>query len=192
MFDVKTSQTKNDGQSKALYELAILFQYPDQNFARKLEETSLLIGSAAMAKAKESLSKYSLSQLEEVYTRTFDVAPLAAPYLSAYIYGDENFDRGALLSKLATRFQEVGFDFSTLGQAEVLVIRTFTVAVLSYDDNLCIASLNGDHRDYFLIVVNSHTDHTGCSSTHRTYISFAEAAGKTNIRTENNIIASVS
>lgn len=111
MFDVKTSKTENDSESKVLYELAILFQYPDQSFARKLEETSLLIGSAAMKRARESLSKFSLSQLEELYTRTFDVAPLAAPYLSAYIYGDENFDRGALLSKLATRFQEVGFDF---------------------------------------------------------------------------------
>ncbi len=95
-----------------------LFQYPRRSFSQLQELNSLFLSSRARRLLRErsesiveAFSCLSLAQIEESYTRAFDLAPLAAPYLSAYIYGDENFDRGSFLAALTERFRVAGYEF---------------------------------------------------------------------------------
>lgn len=95
-----------------LAKLAPLLEYPFGNFPELLQEAL-----SAVPDAKQSLSEFkskvgSLQQeeLEELYSRTFDLAPICVPYISSYIYGDENFERGKFMTALSERYSESGFE----------------------------------------------------------------------------------
>jgi len=51
-------------------------------------------------------SAMTLIELQELYTRTFDLAPICVPYVSSYIYGDENYERGELMIRLNDHFEK--------------------------------------------------------------------------------------
>ncbi|MCS6885999.1 MAG: molecular chaperone TorD family protein [Acidobacteriota bacterium] len=96
-------------------------------FAPLLEYPSLLTISNAIS-CKESCSSVSteaarhlshfvdwlsvteLYDAEELYTRTFYVAPLCIPYVSVHLFGEENFRRGELMAQLKSAFLREGFD----------------------------------------------------------------------------------
>ncbi len=102
--------------SSALASVAPLLQYPREDFIVSLNaaiaELKLLYPQASrpLIEFKCKVIDLSPEELEEIYTRTFDLAPLCIPYLSSYIYGDENYERGTLMSRLSERYQECNFD----------------------------------------------------------------------------------
>lgn len=116
MTILSKDQQQASPAKRALSSLATVLEYPGPDFEKSLEElhSSLLTVLPAAAEAlnnfKEQTEKLTLSDLEELYTRTFDLAPQCIPYLSSHIYGDENFERGALMSRLSERYQETDFD----------------------------------------------------------------------------------
>ncbi len=111
------SQTA-DKTAVALASLSRLLEYPRADFKDALEQAIRILSTfsegnaAALLRFKSEIAMISSEQLEEIYTRTFDLAPICVPYLSSHIYGDENFERGALMSRLAQRYQKVGFELN--------------------------------------------------------------------------------
>lgn len=52
----------------------------------------------------------SAEELQEIYTRAFDVAPQCIPYLSVYLFGAESFKRAELMAGLKEVYERGGFD----------------------------------------------------------------------------------
>lgn len=96
--------------------LAVLLEYPRSSFFEDLDRVVLNLdescpqAAASIRKFRQELAERSVSDMEELFTRTFDVAPIVCPYITAHIYGDENFDRGRLMSALSSKFVERGFE----------------------------------------------------------------------------------
>lgn len=52
----------------------------------------------------------SLERAQEVFTATFDVHPICVPYVSVYLFGEENFKRSELMAGLARAYAVKNFD----------------------------------------------------------------------------------
>jgi len=46
----------------------------------------------------------------ELFSRTFDLMPSCAPYLSVHLFGEESFKRAMLMTGLAAAYEREGFD----------------------------------------------------------------------------------
>lgn len=99
-----------------LSNLAPLLFYPDDmlpdHIARLRQDMSLhhpksLPGLDAFASA---MLRESQNKREDIYTRTFDIAPSCVPYLSVHLFGEESFKRPLLMTGLKARYIEKGFD----------------------------------------------------------------------------------
>ena len=63
-----------------------------------------------MRQFMEKISRLTRAELEEQYTRGFDLAPQAVPYLSVYLFGPEGTQRGPFMAGLNGAYAEAGFD----------------------------------------------------------------------------------
>ncbi|CAN5639357.1 hypothetical protein BH10CYA1_BH10CYA1_13510 [soil metagenome] len=103
-------------KAAALSGIATLLDYPTAQYKDNIKQARALVKIVCPRSAKlldqfaKTVSTETLEQLEEQFTRTFDIAPLCNLYASSYIYGDENFDRGNLMATLSFKFKELGFD----------------------------------------------------------------------------------
>ncbi len=103
-------------KAAALSSLAAMLEYPAEDYLDNVERARELCSSISrpagrrLGEFHKLASKHTLEELEELFTRTFEIAPVCNLYTSAYIYGDESFDRGTLMSTLKVKFQEAGFD----------------------------------------------------------------------------------
>ena len=93
--------------------LAGLFAYPRGDYAGSLEAAAAIIG-AGHAPAAESLQplleltrRSSLEEVQEIYTRTFDINPVCTLEVGWHIYG-EDYARGAFLVKMRELLRENG------------------------------------------------------------------------------------
>lgn len=106
---------------KSIYEcLAGLLDYPDGDW-RSLIGSFVEIAANeraenfdALASFREAVKNMSLSELQEVYTRTFDLSPVCTLDIGYHLFG-ENYKRGVFLANL--RETEAPFD---LGQEHQL------------------------------------------------------------------------
>ncbi len=93
--------------------LAEAFRYPRPGLREILErETAALPGGAVRASLErflQALAPLSLAAWEELYTRTFDLNPLAAPYLGFHRWG-ESYARGDFMAKLNARYRALNLD----------------------------------------------------------------------------------
>jgi len=91
--------------------LADAFQYPQPGLLEQLEtglaEVDRSPGRDALAKFIYKVSKLSLSEWEELYTRTLDLSPVVAPYIAFQIWG-ESYQRGEFMSKMNHALFEQG------------------------------------------------------------------------------------
>lgn len=101
---------------KALSELSILLHYPQDDFFEVLRSVTIKL-KPFYPKVAENLEIFenavdckNIDEIKERYTRTFDLAPLCNPYLSSYIYGEENYDRGKLMSSLKEKYDYFDID----------------------------------------------------------------------------------
>lgn len=110
---------KRLNKREMLAALAPLLEYPTEHYKEVLEDSCTALkercpeACATLLKFKKEIDCLSKEELEEIYTRTFDVAPVSSPYISVHLYGDENFDRGNLMATLASKFEERGFKNNT-------------------------------------------------------------------------------
>ncbi len=99
-----------------LPQLALLLDYPGPGLlADTLVARSVLAGgrpivTAALNDFVEAIANIDLNQLEEVYARTFYIAPVCVPYVSVHLFGEESYKRGELMARLRGLYEEIGFD----------------------------------------------------------------------------------
>ena len=95
---------------------AILLAYPQQELwglAPALADRLMSISPAAADDLRHFahfLEATSLAEAREHYTRAFDLSPLAVPYLSVYLFGAENPQRGQFMAGFSGAYAEAGYD----------------------------------------------------------------------------------
>lgn len=91
-----------------------VFDYPDQDYLARLTELERACRDFAPAAAdsfselRSRLSRLSANELRELYTRTFDLAPVCTPYLSVHLFGESSFKRAQLMTGLAEQYAAKG------------------------------------------------------------------------------------
>ena len=91
-----------------------LFEYPGTDYlevVRRLEAESESVSSAARQKfslLSSDLEQLGLEEQRELYTRTFDLTPVCAPYLSVHLFGESSFQRAKLMTGLAELYASKG------------------------------------------------------------------------------------
>lgn len=106
---------------KAVAALGVLLAYPRrERFAADLARAEGGLLEAGAAEASEALEAFeraavrrSFDELEELYTRTFDLTPSCAPFLSVHLFGQESFRRARLMTGLEEAYRKAGFDRGT-------------------------------------------------------------------------------
>ncbi len=91
-----------------------IFDYPDQDYLVRLTELERACRDFAPTAADSfgelrlRLSRLSLNELRELYTRTFDLSPACALYLSVHLFGEGSFKRAQLMTGLAEQYAAKG------------------------------------------------------------------------------------
>jgi len=108
---------------KAVAALGVLLAYPRrERFAADLARAEGRLLEAGAVEASEALEAFeraavrrSFDELEDLYTRTFDLSPVCAPFLSVHLFGQESFRRARLMTGLEEAYGKAGFDRSEGG-----------------------------------------------------------------------------
>lgn len=78
------------------HKLAELLQYPNSNWDSKIRSCA---NNDALTEFRSGVDALSLSDLQEIYTRTFDLNPVCALEIGYHLFG-ENYKRGEFLANL--------------------------------------------------------------------------------------------
>lgn len=96
--------------------LGRLLEYPGPDY---IERCSLAVremhsghpeAAAALERFLDGMNECSIEDLQEAYIRAFDVAPHSIPYVSVYLFGEDNFKRAELMAGLKARYDEHQID----------------------------------------------------------------------------------
>ncbi|MGD2114618.1 MAG: molecular chaperone TorD family protein [Acidobacteriota bacterium] len=118
-FDPRTPPAERrpttTGDGLVLERLAGLFRYPGGEFSVLLAAARAALASGDPETAGE-LERFAravegapLTELQELYTRTFDLDPVCALEIGWHLYG-EGYDRGRFLVRLRELHRELGID----------------------------------------------------------------------------------
>ncbi len=100
-------------QRQLLDSLAGLFEYPSWDFAERVAACRALADSRspgrseAIADLEDRTRGMSRGEVEEMFTRTFEINPVCALEIGWHIYG-EDYARGALLVRLRQELRDRG------------------------------------------------------------------------------------
>jgi len=86
----------------ALDEIASLFEYPWEKPVIQNPENR-----KALSKLIDFINTSSVEEIQDLYTKTFDLSPDSPPYLGFHLHG-ESYRRGTMMAKLRTLFQRHG------------------------------------------------------------------------------------
>lgn len=95
----------SEEESRLIYSLASVLEYPTQDWFksfRKLKDQCFageLAGKAHFSDFYLEINKFSLIELQELYTRTFDLNPVCALEVGYHLFG-EDYKRGEFLARL--------------------------------------------------------------------------------------------
>jgi nitrate reductase delta subunit len=91
--------------------LALRYPPPDGLEALHAGVEALPTGGAAreMRRFLKDIEKMSFEDLEVLYTSTFDLTPIVAPYVGHLVWAD-SYERGGFMAKLQRAMFEVGVD----------------------------------------------------------------------------------
>jgi nitrate reductase delta subunit len=93
--------------------LAEAFRYPRPGLLERLEaglaESAQSPARSGLAAFVKKVAALSLSEWEELATRTLDLSPAAAPYVGFQIWG-ESYPRGEFMAKLNRAMAELDID----------------------------------------------------------------------------------
>ncbi|GMW03170.1 MAG: hypothetical protein AMXMBFR84_43050 [Candidatus Hydrogenedentota bacterium] len=95
---------------------ATLLTYPEQDIYKIAPALEKRLASLSPPAAEELwrfvqfLEAATLAKARELYTRAFDLSPLAVPYLSVYLFGAENPQRGQFMAGFSGAYAESGYD----------------------------------------------------------------------------------
>lgn len=102
---------------KAEVAVADLLRYPDQDLATRVGHAvgALVEHRAALDEVTafyDEIANVTVCGLEELYTQTFDLNPVASLDLGWHLYG-EQYERGRFLANLREREMDAGIDSGT-------------------------------------------------------------------------------
>lgn len=93
--------------------IACGYRYPSPEHLGSLQAAADAIpkgaGRRSFRRFTRRIEELSLSEWEELHTRTLDLSPLFAPYVG-YVTWGENYHRGAFLATMNRAEQEAGID----------------------------------------------------------------------------------
>ncbi|MCC6487152.1 MAG: nitrate reductase molybdenum cofactor assembly chaperone [Candidatus Hydrogenedentes bacterium] len=96
--------------------LGRLLEYPAEDFQESLEEalhcareTSPCVAECIEAFWADA-ARLSAENARELYTRSFDLAPVCVPYVSVHVFGAESFKRAELMTGLKAAYERAGCD----------------------------------------------------------------------------------
>jgi len=69
--------------------------------------------SSSLALLQKATAAWNQDEWEEAYLRAFDITPLAIPYASVHLFGEENYRRGEFMARLLEAYERTGFDCGT-------------------------------------------------------------------------------
>jgi nitrate reductase molybdenum cofactor assembly chaperone len=98
--------------------LARLLEYPREGYSETVEESVRVVtaacptAGAALEPFLEFVHAHPLSDLEEMFTRTFDNSPDRALEVGWHTFG-ENYTRGTFMVRMRQRLREVGVEESS-------------------------------------------------------------------------------
>ncbi len=101
-----------EGRRELLDSLAGLFEYPSADFSARVTACRALADQRssghgeAIASLEERTRGMSRGEVEEMFTRTFEINPVCALEIGWHIYG-EDYARGALLVKMRQQLREM-------------------------------------------------------------------------------------
>ncbi len=104
-------------RAEVLDGLAALLRYPDEECVRTFDDALAVIEvedlelAESLAPLARSIGELSLMELEEQYTRTFDINPLCTLEIGWQLYG-EDYNRGAFLVRMRSLMRHVGVEES--------------------------------------------------------------------------------
>src|SRR5690348_14464981 len=78
--------------------VAALFTYPRADYADAVEHAAACAGSAALLTFASEVRALRLTELQELYTNTFDLQPACSLDLGWHLFG-EDYQRGLLLAR---------------------------------------------------------------------------------------------
>ncbi|MBI5093949.1 MAG: molecular chaperone TorD family protein [Candidatus Hydrogenedentes bacterium] len=96
--------------------VGVLLEYPRAGYFAHVAAThdamveSCPDAALGLSEFLDAVDGKDLSELEDLYARTFDFAPLCNAYVSVHLFGDESFKRSQLMSGLVEAYQRAGFD----------------------------------------------------------------------------------
>jgi nitrate reductase delta subunit len=106
-------------QSQELYDLLCsLVAYPDEDYLKKVRQCIDLLQEEHPGRVEgfrsfaSEVEKMSVTDLEEFYTRTFDINPVSALEIGWHIYG-EQYERGTFLVKMRELSRTLGVEESS-------------------------------------------------------------------------------
>ncbi|MGE5056126.1 MAG: nitrate reductase molybdenum cofactor assembly chaperone [Acidobacteriota bacterium] len=94
---------------------AALLTYPDENYRQHVQSAQSLAPAecgALLAQFAESIEGLQIWELEELFTRTFDMNPMCSLELGWHLFG-ENYERGLLLVRLREELRQYEIPEST-------------------------------------------------------------------------------
>jgi nitrate reductase delta subunit len=102
------------GYRAALARLAPLFEYPGEGLAGQAREALAALPDDSPVTARlERFATYAADtpagDVEDLYTRTFDLIPRCPPYVAYQLYGD-TYRRGEVMARLAGLSRECGIE----------------------------------------------------------------------------------
>ena len=77
-------------------QLADLLEYPDANWDSRIH---VCANDGSLTEFRSGVAAHSLSEIQELYTRTFDLNPVCALEIGYHLFG-ENYKRGEFLANL--------------------------------------------------------------------------------------------
>lgn len=133
-----------------LYAKAFRYPYPGQmdELHAEVDKIRNAPGGKTFAKYVNALHKLSLSEQEELYTRTLDLSPLSAPYVGYHIWG-ETYNRGEFMANLNREMKLYNIDLEgELPDHLLPILRYMQVTVAPMPELMSVLeqSLNAMHK----------------------------------------------
>lgn len=92
-----------------------LVDYPNEFFIQDVEQLDQSVRASGhtlpvlepLEKFRDSMGQLSVAELQETYTRTFDLSPVCSPHVGFHLFG-ESYKRGSLMAMLKLEYQTYG------------------------------------------------------------------------------------
>lgn len=108
----------NDTRTEICNSLSDLLKYPDDNYIDRVDKCYNLLKETRspahplVKKFNSTIKEKSVEELQELFTRTFDLNPLCALEVGWHIYG-ESYERGAFIVKMRQTLKKLEIVEST-------------------------------------------------------------------------------